>query len=64
MKVKILRITPGVPLEINKAYKVNFETEEHYIIYNNDIWCGIYKNNVEVINEYYQLGDGQLVFIL
>ncbi|MEN8075710.1 hypothetical protein ABFP60_02045 [Clostridioides difficile] len=64
MKVKILRITPGVPLEINKSYKVNFETEEHYIIYNNDIWCGIYKNNVEVINEYYQLGDGQLVFIL
>lgn len=62
MKVKILEITPGVPLEVDKVYNVNFETEEHYIIFNQEIWCGVYKNNTKIINEYNQLKNGQLVF--
>lgn len=64
MKVKILDITPGRPLEKGEIYKVNFEKDEHYIIFNNGIWCGVYKSNVEIINEYMQLNDGQLVFNL
>lgn len=64
MRVKILDITPGIPLEKEKSYKVNFETDEHYIIFNNGIWCGVYKSNAEIINEYIQLKNGQLVFNL
>lgn len=64
MRVKILDITPGIPLEKDKIYKVNFEKDEHYIIFNNGIWCGVYKSNVEIINEYMQLNDGQLMFNL
>lgn len=48
MKVKILDIMPGIPLEKEKIYKVNFETDEHYIIFNNGIWCGVYKSNAEI----------------
>ena len=31
---------------------------------NNGIWCGVYKSNVEIINGYMQLNNGQLVFNL
>ncbi len=64
MKVKILEIMQGIPLEKEKIYKVNFEKYEHYIIFNNGIWCGVYKSNAEIINEYMQLNDGQLMFNL
>ena len=64
MRVKILKITPGIPLEKEKSYKVNFETDEHYIIFNNGIWCGVYKSNAEVTVNYNQLSNGQLVFNL
>ncbi|MDU4882977.1 hypothetical protein [uncultured Clostridium sp.] len=64
MRVKILEINPGIPLEKEKSYKVNFETDEHYIIFNNAIWCGVYKSNAEIINEYMYLNNGQLSFNL
>lgn len=64
MRVKVLDITPGIPLEKEKSYKVNFETDEHYIIFYNGIWCGVYKSNVEIVSEYIQLNNGQLVFNL
>lgn len=64
MRVKVLDITPGIPLEKEKSYKVSFETDEHYIIFYNGIWCGVYKSNVEIINEYVQLNNGQLMFNL
>lgn len=62
MKVRILEITAGIPLEINKIYKVNFETETHYVIFNNDIWCGIFKSGAEIIEKYKTLSDGQIAF--
>ena len=43
MNVRILSVTDGMPLEVNKTYKVNFETKEHYTILNEGIWCGIFK---------------------
>lgn len=64
MIVKVLDIIPGIPLEKEKSYKVNFETDEYYIIFYNGIWCGVYKSNVEIISEYIQLNNGQLVFNL
>lgn len=64
MKVKVLTLTKGIPLEVNEIYKVNFETEEHYTIFNNGIWCGIYKTNVEIVEEVKELESGQLAFII
>lgn len=64
MRVKILDIILGISLGKEKSYKVNFQTDEHYIIFYNGIWCGVYKSNVEIISEYIQLNNGQLVFNL
>ncbi|AAK79879.1 hypothetical protein BJV85_002077 [Clostridium acetobutylicum] len=60
MQVRIIKATPGIPLELKKEYKVNFETENHYIIFNSGIWCGIYKTDAEIIN-FKELESGQLV---
>ena len=63
MNVRILSVTEGMPLEVNRTYKVNFETKEHYTILNEGIWCGIFKNKVEIVEEVKELDNGQLAFI-
>lgn len=65
MKVKILDTSSGVPLKVNKIYPVKFEEKNHYIIINEEnIFCGIYKYNVEVVNDFEELESGQLKFDL
>ena len=38
MRVKILDITAGIPLDKEKNYKVNFQKDEHYIIFYNQLY--------------------------
>ncbi|KHD34408.1 hypothetical protein NL50_17135 [Clostridium acetobutylicum] len=60
MQVRIIKATQGIPLELKKEYKINFETESHYIIFSSGICCGIYKTDAEIIN-FKELDNGQLV---
>ena len=51
-------------MQLNKVYLIKFETASHFIIFENDIWYGIYKDNPEIVEEYKELNNGQLKFIL
>lgn len=62
MQVKIIKFTQGIPLKVNSIYKVNFETEEHYIIFNQDIWYGIFKTDAEIVQDFNELDNGQIMF--
>lgn len=61
MRAKVLNVLPGMPLEIGKEYKVNFETSTHYIIFNEGIWCGIFKKDVKIVEHYKILENGQMI---
>lgn len=62
MNVKVLTLTKGMPLELNKTYKVLFETKTHYVIFENNIYCEIFKSYAEVMEELKELDNGQLLF--
>ena len=64
MKIKALDISSGISLQLNKVYLIKFETASHFIIFENDIWYGVYKDNPEIVEEYKELNNGQLKFIL
>lgn len=64
MKIKVLDISSGISLQLNKVYLIKFETASHFIIFENDIWYGVYKDNAEIVEEYKELNNGQLKFIL
>lgn len=64
MKIKVLDISSGISLQLNKVYLIKFETASHFIIFENDIWYGVYKDNPEIVEEYKELNNGQLKFIL
>ncbi|MCR3760402.1 hypothetical protein KYB31_15600 [Clostridium felsineum] len=61
MRVKVLNVFSGMPLEDGKEYKVNFETSTHYIILSCGIWCGIFKEDAEIVQDFNELDNGQLV---
>ena len=52
MKIKVLDISSGISLQLNKVYLIKFETASHFIIFENDIWYGVYKDNAEIVEEY------------
>ena len=64
MKIKVLDISSGISLQLNKVYLIKFETASHFIIFENDIWYGVCKDNAEIVEEYKELNNGQLKFIL
>ena len=64
MKIKVLDISSGISLQLNKVYLIKFETASHFVIFENDIWYGVYKDNPEIVEEYKELNNGQLKFIL
>ena len=64
MKIKVLDISSGISLQLNKVYLIKFETASHFIIFENDTWYGVYKDNPEIVEEYKELNNGQLKFIL
>ena len=41
MKIKVLDISSGISLQLNKVYLIKFETASHFIIFENDIWYGV-----------------------
>ena len=63
MKVRIIELTKGMPLKLNAVYPVKMETSEHYLILENDVWCGVYKDSCIVVEEYLE-ENGQLKFNL
>ena len=64
MKIKVLDISSGISLQLNKVYLIKFETASHFIIIENYKWYGVYKDNAEIVEEYKELNNGQLKFIL
>ena len=62
IRVKILKEDNEIPLEVGKTYRVNFETSSHYIIFNQGIWCGIFKDKAEKVEPLKALENGQIIF--
>jgi len=62
MNVKVLTLTKGMPLELYKTYKVLFATKTHYVIFENNIYCEIFKSSAESMEELKELDNGQLLF--
>ena len=51
-------------LKKNQIYSVKFETDKHYVIFNDNVYIHIYKDGAEIVRHTEDELSGQLKFIL
>ena len=51
-------------LKKNNVYPVKFETDKHYVIFNDNVYIHIYKDSAEIVRYTEDELSGQLKFVL
>lgn len=51
-------------LKKNQIYSVKFETDKHYVIFNDNVYIHIYKDSAEIVRYTEDELSGQLKFVL